>query len=88
MQPKNIPDSELLKIEQPGVSLATIRLYIEKVSPFNLNGFSKNAYLDEQIERLFLSLENERTKKYEMIQRIKKNVALMEEYADVDIEDL
>jgi hypothetical protein len=88
VQPKNIPDSELEKIEQPGVSLATVRLYIEKVSPFNLNGYSKNAYLDEQIERLFLSLENQRTKKYEMIQRVKKNVALMEEYADVDMDDL
>ena len=78
VKPENIPDSELLNVEQPGVTPATMRLYIEKVSPFNIEGYSKNLFLDDQIERLYLAVEAQRLKKHEMIKRVKTKVNSLE----------
>lgn len=53
--PKDITDADLAEVELgPGVSLATIRLYIDKVSPFNNEAYSKNVFLDQCIEDLYL----------------------------------
>ena len=60
-----------------------MRLYIEKVSPFMIEGYSKNVYLDDQIERMFLRVENQRVKKYDDIEKVKSRVAVLEEIAEM-----
>ena len=44
--PNYILDADLKNSEQPGVSLATMRMYIEKTSPFMIEGYDKNMFLD------------------------------------------
>ena len=45
--PKDITDQDLASVELgPGVTLATVRLYIDKTSPYNNNAYNKNVFLD------------------------------------------
>lgn len=39
---------------ESGITLASIRLYIEKVSPFNHAAYGKNVFLDKCIEDLYM----------------------------------
>jgi hypothetical protein len=50
-------EEQLRKNDLGGIPLATVRLYIDKVSPFNLDAFSKDVYLDRCIEEMMLDCE-------------------------------
>ena len=82
--PKDITDEELAKCELgPGVTVATARLYLEKVSPFMVEAYSKNVFLDDCIERLYLDCEAKRVAKHEEIVGMKKAVEKLEEIAEI-----
>lgn len=68
MLPRDIKDKDLAKLEfgQP-VSVAAVRLYIEKTSPFNLEGYSKHVFLDQCIEQLYMECEARRVDQFENI---------------------
>ena len=71
--PKDITDHDLAGVELGnGVTVATVRLYIEKVSPFNVEAYSKNVFLDRCVEDLYLECEARRVDKFEEIQMMKK----------------
>jgi len=66
-----------------GVPLATVKMYIEKVSPYNLDAFSKNVYLDRCIEELILECEAGRQDQKNSIEKMKKQVEKLEEIAEL-----
>jgi hypothetical protein len=49
-----------------------MRLYLDAVSPFKLEEYSKNAYINTCIEELFLQMEAEITAKMDNITTMKK----------------
>jgi len=65
------------------MTLASVRLYIEKCSPFNHDAYSKNVFLDRCIEDLFLDCENKKIKKHADIEKMKKNIEGLEEIAEL-----
>ena len=67
----------------PGVTLATVRLYIDKVSPFYNGAFNKNVFLDRCIEDLYLACENKKIKKHGDIEKMKKHIEGLEEIAEL-----
>lgn len=82
--PKDITDEDLAECELgPGTTLATIRLYINKVSPFNNNAYNKNVFLDRCIEDLYLECEGKKIKKHSDIERMKKHIEGLEEIAEL-----
>lgn len=85
--PSEVTDKDLKEIELPSkVKDATVRLYIEKVSPFNNSLYSKNVYLDQCIEDLYLAIEGKKIKKRGEIENMKKNIDKLTEIAE-QIED-
>ena len=77
-------DEDLKEVELgPGVTLATVRLYIEKVSPYNNNAYNKNVFLDQCIEDLYKSIEAKKIKKHEDIEKMKKHIEGLEEIAEL-----
>lgn len=82
--PKDITDEDLAEVELgPGVTLATVRLYINKVSPFNNGAYNKNVFLDRCIEDLYLACENKKIKKHGDIEKMKKHIENLEEIAEL-----
>ena len=82
--PKEVTDEDLKEVELgPGMTLATVRLYIEKVSPYNNNAYNKNVFLDQCIEDLYLACEGKKIKKAEDIEKMKKNIEGLEEIAEL-----
>ena len=82
--PKEVTDEDLKEVELgPGMTLATVRLYIEKVSPYNNNAYNKNVFLDQCIEDLYLACEGKKIKKAEDIEKMKKNIESLEEIAEL-----
>ena len=67
----------------PGVTFATVRLYIDKVSPFNNEAYNKNVFLDRCIEDLFLECEQKKLKKHGDIEKMKKHIEALEEIAEL-----
>ena len=67
----------------PGVTLATVWLYIDKVSPFNHEAYSKNAFIDRCIEDLYLECEHKKIKKNADIEKMKKHIESLEEIAEL-----
>ena len=61
-------------------------LYIEKVSPWNNGAYSKNVYLDQCIEDLYVAIEGKKMKKHDEIEKMKKNIEKLNEIAE-QIED-
>ena len=61
-----------------------MRLYIEKISPFMIEGYDKNIYLDRCIEDLYKECEAVRVRQFETIKKVKSNVAALEEKAEMD----
>ena len=66
-----------------GIPMSTIRMYIEHVSPFRFEEHSKNAYLNECIEELYLDLEFRIQGKIDTIATMKKHVERLDELADL-----
>lgn len=58
-------------------------MYIEKCSPFNLDAFSKNVYLDRCIEDLIIECEAGRMDQKNSIDMLKKQVEKLEEIAEL-----
>ena len=82
--PSEITDEDLAEADfGNGVTIATIRLYIEKVSPFNHEAYSKNVYLDRCIEELFMEIENKKMKNHADIEKMKKYIEGQEELAEL-----
>lgn len=82
--PKDITDKDLAEVELgPGVTLATVRLYIDKVSPFNHEAYNKNVFLDGCIEDLYLECEGKKIKKHSEVERMKKHIEGLEEIAEL-----
>lgn len=65
-------EKELKNADLGGVPLAAAKLYIEKCSPYNLDAFSKNVYLDRCIEELILECESDRMDKKHQVDKMKK----------------
>ena len=85
--PSEVTDKDLKEIELPSkVKDSTVRLYIEKVSPFNNGAYSKNVYLDQCIEDLYVAIEGKKLKKHDEIEKMKKNIEKLNEIAE-QIED-
>jgi len=82
--PDSITDEDLAEVELgPGVTLATVRLYINKVSPFNHEAYNKNVFLDRCIEELYLECEGKKIKKHGDVERMKKHIEGLEEIAEL-----
>lgn len=82
--PKDITDEDLAECELgPGTTLATVRLFIEKVSPFNNEAYNKNVFLDRCIEDLYLECEARKMKKHGDIEKMKKHIEGLEEIAEL-----
>ena len=62
-----------------GIPLATVKLYIEKTSPFNLDAYNKNVYLDRCIEEMMLECEKEFMDKKGYVEKMKKNIEKLAE---------
>ena len=83
-QPKDITDEDLAEVELgPGITLATVRLYIEKVSPFNNDAYNKNVFLDRLIEEFYTAIEKKKIKKHTDIEKMKKHIEGLEEIAEL-----
>ena len=67
----------------PGITMATVRLYINKVSPFNNEAYNKNVFLDRLIEEFYLSLEKKKLKKHDDIEKMKKHIEHLEEVKEL-----
>lgn len=65
------------------MSIATIRLYIEKVSPFNHEAYNKNVFLDQCIEDLYIECEAKKMSKHSDIEKMKKHIESLEEIAEL-----
>lgn len=63
--------------------MATVRLYIEKVSPFNNEAYNKNVFLDRCIEELYIEIEGNKLKKHGDIEKMKKHIEGLEEIAEL-----
>ena len=68
----------------PGITMATIRLYIEKVSPFNNDAYSKNVFLNRLIEEFYKDIELKKVKKHGDIEKMKKHIEGLEEIAELE----
>lgn len=71
-------EEQLRKNDLGGIPLATVRLYIEKVSPFNLDAFSRDVYLDRCIEEMMLECEAERHDKKISADKMKTQIEKLE----------
>jgi hypothetical protein len=49
-----VDEKFLKKMDMPGISLATIKLYIEQVCPQRTEEFNKHVYLNKCIEDFYL----------------------------------
>lgn len=65
------------------MSIATIRLYIDKVSPFLNGAYNKNVFLDQCIEDLYVDCEGKKVKKHGDIEKMKKHIEGLEEIAEL-----
>ena len=82
--PHEITDEDLAEVDfGNGVTIATVRLYIEKVSPFNHEAYSKNVFLDRCIEELYMEIESKKMKSHADIEKMKKYIEGLEEYAEL-----
>lgn len=82
--PHEITDEDLAEVDfGQGVTIATVRLYIEKVSPFNHEAYSKNVFLDRCIEELYMEIESKKMKSHADIEKMKKYIEGLEEYAEL-----
>ena len=81
--PDDIKDEDLAECDLPGCTLATIRLYIEKTSPFNNEAYNKNVFLDRCIEDLYKECEAKKLKKHGDIEKMKKHIEGLEEIAEL-----
>ena len=82
--PHEITDEDLAECDfGAGVTIATVRLYIEKVSPFNHEAYSKNVFLDRCIEELYMEIESKKMKAHVDIEKMKKYIEGQEEVAEL-----
>lgn len=85
IHPDLIDDKELLAaVGDAGVPLATARLYLEKTSPVLTDEGSRNTYLDQCIEDLFLYCEDKIQGKMGTIDRVKEKITKLEELAEME----
>ena len=70
--PDDIKDEDLAECDLPGCTLATIRLYIDKTSPFSNEAYNKNVFLDRCIEDLYKECEAKKLKKHGDIEKMSK----------------
>ena len=81
-RPEEITDADLKEVTEQGTPLATVRLYIQKVSPFNHDSYGKNVFLDKCIEQLYMELEGRKGQKRDDIEKLKKHIEKLEEEAE------
>jgi len=84
VHPDDISDKELAKKIDAGggTSIAKVRLYWEKISPFKVAEGSRDTFLNMQIEEAFGKCESILADKYETIKTMKSNVQKLEELAE------
>jgi len=70
------------KVGDSGVSLATARLFLMKISPVLNDQYNKNCYLDRCIEDLYLYCEGRIRGKMGDIDKIKEKITKLEEILD------
>jgi DNA-binding transcriptional MerR regulator len=58
VHPDLIPEKRIKEFcDTAGIPLSTLRLYVEKISPALNDQYSKNVYLDQSIEEVYLLCE-------------------------------
>jgi len=84
VHPDDISDRELSKkIETGGgTSIAKVRLFWEKISPFKLAEGSRDTFLNMQVEEAFMKCESILANKFDEIKTMKSNVQKLEELAE------
>eukprot|EP00352_Strombidinopsis_acuminata_P001218 CAMPEP_0176346066 /NCGR_PEP_ID=MMETSP0126-20121128/5943_1 /TAXON_ID=141414 ORGANISM="Strombidinopsis acuminatum, Strain SPMC142" /NCGR_SAMPLE_ID=MMETSP0126 /ASSEMBLY_ACC=CAM_ASM_000229 /LENGTH=148 /DNA_ID=CAMNT_0017693385 /DNA_START=2326 /DNA_END=2772 /DNA_ORIENTATION=- len=65
----------------PGVNLATLRLFVEHCSPFRRDAFSKDAYLNDCLEELYIRCEKAIEGKMGDINKMSTQVEKLQEIA-------
>ncbi len=73
----------MLSAADAGVPIATMRLYLDAVSPFKLEEFSKNAYINNCIEELYLQMEGKLQAKMDNITSMKKQIEKLDELQEM-----
>ena len=67
-----IDDAFLRKIDIPGVSIQTVKIFIEQVAPQKVEEFSKHKFLDDQIEQFYMQTESALNDKQQTIKKMKQ----------------
>lgn len=84
VHPDEVSDKELQKKIDGGggTTVAKVRLYWEKISPFKIAEGSRDTFLNMQIEEAFIKCESILSEKYETIKKMKSNVEKLGELAE------
>lgn len=83
LDPSKVDEKFLKKIDLQGVSVSTMKLYIEQVAPQSNQEFSKHQFLNKCIEDFFLECEAMLEDKQNTIAKMKKQVEKLDEEADM-----
>jgi len=65
------------------IPITTIKLYIEQVSPFRIEEGSRDHFLNDCIEELYLQCEARIQVKVDTISKMKEHVAKLDELAEM-----
>lgn len=82
IDPAKVDEKFLIKMDIPGVELASIKMFIEQCSPLG-EDFSKHTYLNKCVEDFFLECEGKIEDKQNTIKKMKKQVEKLDEEADL-----
>ena len=80
---KKVDEKFLKKLDLQGVSVSTLKLYIEQVSPQANEEYSKHKFLNKCVEDFFLQCEAMLEDKQNTIAKMKKQVEKLDEEADL-----
>lgn len=76
-------DQFLLSQDIQGVPLQTVRLYLEKVTPFSSQMYSKDNFLNKCVDELYLKAEATLYEKKKDIEKMQKSVSDMDEIREI-----
>jgi hypothetical protein len=77
-----VDEKMLKKLDLQGVSVATLKLYLEQVCPQNREEYSKHKYLNKCIEDFYLQSEAMLQDKTDTISKMRKQVDELNTMAD------
>ena len=83
MHPDDIDFKQLEANLGASIPITTIKLYIEQVSPFRIEEGSRDHFLNDCIEELYLQCEARIQVKVDTISKMKEHVAKLDELAEM-----